>query len=88
ITTLTTYELGLIGAGLGIAYGIIKFLMGNISDRSNAKVFLAIGLFITGIINLLLPSLLSLGVLVMFIAMLVNCWVQCMGWPACARIMT
>ncbi|AEB28439.1 MFS transporter [Francisella hispaniensis] len=88
ITTLTPDELGLIGAGLGIAYGISKFLMGNISDRSNAKVFLAIGLFITGLINLLLPSLLSLGVLVMFIAMLVNGWVQGMGWPACARIMT
>ncbi|MDE4969815.1 glycerol-3-phosphate transporter, partial [Francisella tularensis subsp. holarctica] len=45
ITTLTPDDLGLIGAGLGIAYGLGKFLMGNISDRSNAKVFLAIGLF-------------------------------------------
>ena len=85
---MTLDELGLIGAGLGIAYGISKFLMGNISDRSNAKVFLAIGLLITGLINLLLPSLLSLGVLVMFIALLINGWVQGMGWHACARIMT
>lgn len=88
ITTLSPDELGLIGAGLGIAYGVSKFLMGNISDRSNAKVFLAIGLFVTGFINLLLPSLLSLGVLVMFIAMFLNGWAQGMGWPACARIMT
>ncbi|MDE4990590.1 glycerol-3-phosphate transporter, partial [Francisella tularensis subsp. holarctica] len=35
----------------------------------------------------ILPSLLSLGVLVMFIEMLVNGWVQGMGWPSCARIM-
>ena len=88
ITSLSPDELGLIGAGLGIAYGLSKFLMGNISDRSNAKIFLAIGLFITGVINLLLPSLLSLGVLVMFIVMFINGWVQGMGWPACARIMT
>ncbi|ASG67890.1 glycerol-3-phosphate transporter [Francisella halioticida] len=88
ITTLSPDELGFIGAGLGIAYGISKFLMGNISDRSNAKVFLAIGLFITGFINLLLPSFLSLGVLAMFIAMFLNGWAQGMGWPACARIMT
>ncbi len=88
ITSLTPDELGFIGAGLGVAYGLSKFLMGNISDRSNAKVFLAIGLFITGLINLLLPSLLSAGVLVLFIVMLVNGWVQGMGWPACARIMT
>ncbi|MDE4992479.1 glycerol-3-phosphate transporter, partial [Francisella tularensis subsp. holarctica] len=57
-------------------------------DRSNAKVFLAMGLFLTGRIHLLVPSLLSLGVIVMFIAMLVNGWVQGMGWPECARIMT
>ncbi|QLE79629.1 MFS transporter [Francisella sp. Scap27] len=88
ITTLTPDELGFIGAGLGVAYGLSKFLMGNVSDRSNAKVFLATGLFITGVINLILPSLLSAGVLVLFIVMLVNGWVQGMGWPACARIMT
>ena len=34
-------DLGLIGAALSIAYGISKFVMGNISDRSNAKVFLS-----------------------------------------------
>lgn len=53
ITTLTADQLGLIGAALGVAYGLSKFLMGNISDRSNAKIFLATGLFISGILNLL-----------------------------------
>jgi OPA family glycerol-3-phosphate transporter-like MFS transporter len=88
ITTLPPDELGLIGAGFGIAYGLSKFFMGNLSDRSNAKFFLAIGLFLTGLINLIIPSMLSLGVLAMFIIMFVNGWVQGMGWPACARIMT
>ena len=88
ITSLTPDELGFIGAALGVAYGISKFLMGNLSDRSNAKIFLAIGLFVTGLINLLIPSLLSFGVLALFIVMFVNGWAQGMGWPACARIMT
>lgn len=88
ITTLSADEMGFIGAGLGIAYGLSKFIMGNVSDRSDAKIFLAIGLFLTGIINLLIPSALTMGVLVMFIIMFVNGWVQGMGWPACARIIT
>ncbi len=88
ITELSAEELAFIGSGLGVAYGLSKFLMGNISDRSNAKVFLSIGLLITGIINLIMPSMLSLGVLVMFVIMFVNGWAQGMGWPAFARIMT
>ncbi|MFC4892136.1 MFS transporter [Pseudofrancisella aestuarii] len=88
ITTLTPDQLGLIGAALGVAYGLSKFFMGNVSDRSNAKYFLALGLFITGLLNLLIPSFLSAGVLVMFVIMLLNGWAQGMGWPACARIMT
>jgi len=88
ITTLTPSELGLIGSALGIAYGLSKFFMGNISDRSNAKKILATGLFISGFINLLMPSFLSAGILAMFCIMFVNGWAQGMGWPACARIMT
>src|SRR4051812_42359899 len=35
-------ELGLAASALSIAYGFSKFLMGNISDRSNARYFLSI----------------------------------------------
>ncbi|WP_116963732.1 MFS transporter [Fastidiosibacter lacustris] len=88
ITTLTTDQLGFIGAALGIAYGLSKFLMGNVSDRSHAKVFLATGLLISGTLNLLLPSFLNAGVAIMFFVMFLNGWGQGMGWPACARIIT
>lgn len=88
ITTLTPDQLGLIGTALGIAYGLSKFLMGNVSDRSNAKYFLATGLFISGVINLAFPTFLGAGVAIMFVLMFINGWVQGMGWPACARIMT
>ncbi len=35
-------ELGLALSGVSIAYGISKFLMGNVSDRSNARTFLTV----------------------------------------------
>ena len=89
ITTLGTDQLGFIGAALGIAYGLSKFLMGNVSDRSNSRIFLATGLLISGLVNLLLPSFLSMGAAVIVaILMLLNGWVQGMGWPASVRIMT
>lgn len=85
---LSPQSLGLIGSALGVAYGLSKFFMGNISDRSNAKYFLASGLFISGIINLLLPTFLGLGISLLLMLMFLNGWVQGMGWPACGRIMT
>ena len=43
-------DLGLIGAALSIAYGVSKFVMGNISDRSNPKVFLSLGLGLSSLV--------------------------------------
>ena len=45
-------DLGLVGAALSIAYGISKFVMGNVSDRSNPKVFLALGLMGSSLVML------------------------------------
>lgn len=83
----TTKELGFVGTGIGIAYGISKLVMGNLSDRSNPRYFLAMGLIASGLVNLLFPKNAgSLGF--MFILMLINGWVQGMGWAPCSRIMT
>ena len=82
----TKTQLGFVASALGLAYGISKFVMGNISDRSNARYFLGIGLILSGITNLFFPLTSSLTV--MFILMLVNGWVQGMGWPPCGRIIT
>mgnify|MGYP001563319751 FL=1 len=70
----TKTQLGFVASALGLAYGISKFVMGNISDRSNARYFLGIGLILSGITNLFFPLTSSLTV--MFILMLVNGWVQ------------
>lgn len=82
----TKTQLGIVASALGLAYGVSKFVMGNLSDRSNARYFLGIGLILSGIINLFFP--LTTSITVMFMLMLMNGWVQGMGWPPCGRIMT
>lgn len=79
-------QVGFVASALGFAYGISKFVMGNISDHSNARYFLAIGLILSGVINLLLPN--TSNIFFMFVLMLLNGWFQGMGWPPCGRIMT
>src|ERR671913_114949 len=40
-------QLGTALTGLSIAYGLSKFLMGSVSDRSNPKYFLPLGLLLS-----------------------------------------
>lgn len=88
MATLNTEQMGLIGASLGVAYGLSKFFMGSVSDRSNPRYFLATGLLLSGIVNIFIPHLLSYGVTVLVCIMFINGWFQGMGWPPCGRIMT
>ena len=46
-------QLGILGSVLSISYGLSKFLSGILSDRSNPRYFMAIGLMITGVFNIL-----------------------------------
>jgi MFS transporter, OPA family, glycerol-3-phosphate transporter len=75
--------------GLSIAYGLSKFLMGSVSDRSNPKYFLPLGLlisagiiFVSGTVRWIYASL----ALVVALQTL-NGWVQGMGWPPCGKTM-
>ena len=79
-------ELGFVASALGIAYGLSKFIMGNLSDRSNPRYFLAIGLIASGVVNFVFPITSSISI--MFLLMLLNGWFQGMGWPPCGRTMT
>ena len=82
-------ELGFALSGVSIAYGISKFVMGNVSDRSNAKYFLPIGLILSCVIMSMMGffSWATSSVGIMFTLLLLNGWFQGMGWPACGRIM-
>ena len=82
-------ELGLALTGLSIAYGLSKFLMGAVSDRSNPKYFLPLGLLLscgvmltTGLVKAVYGSLAILVAL-----QTLNGWVQGMGWPPCGKTM-
>lgn len=82
-------ELGTALTALSVAYGLSKFLMGSISDRSNPKFFMPLGLLLSaglmaafGLIDALAASL---GAIILVMAL--NGWVQGMGWPPCGKVM-
>ena len=82
----TKADLGLLGSILYITYGISKFASGILSDRSNARYFMAAGLIITGVCNILFGLSSSLIFLALFWGL--NGWFQGFGWPPCARFLT
>lgn len=81
----TKAQLGLIGSAYAVAYGWSKFIMGNVSDRSNPRYFMAVGLFLSGLVNLLFPIM--SGVSLMYCIMFLNGWFGGMGYPPCSRTM-
>lgn len=82
-------DLGVALSAVSIAYGISKFLMGSVSDRSNPRFFLPAGLAMSAGIMFLLgfaPWATS-SIAIMFVLLFLNGWVQGMGWPPCGRTM-
>ncbi len=77
--------IGSILAITAITYGLGKFFMGSISDRSNARKFMASGLLLTAICNILFGSVSSYHLHVFLWGL--NGFVQGMGWPPCGRSM-
>ncbi len=69
------------------AYGISKFIMGNLSDRSNARYFIATGLIFSVIINLIIGYVpgVAMSISMMFAMLFLNGWAQGMGAPPCYR---
>jgi OPA family glycerol-3-phosphate transporter-like MFS transporter len=85
----TKADLGSALTGLTVAYGLSKFLMGSVSDRSNPKYFLPLGLLLSsaimatfGLFTALYASLFAI-----ILIQVLNGWVQGMGWPPCGKSM-
>ncbi|MDZ4861569.1 MAG: MFS transporter, partial [Candidatus Hydrogenedentes bacterium] len=77
--------LGDILAATAISYGIGKFLMGALSDRSNPRVFMGVGLLLTALCNFAFGASTSYS---MHLSLwIVNGLFQGMGWPPCGRSM-
>src|SRR5579863_6287540 len=85
----TKAQLGTALTGLSIAYGLSKFLMGSVSDRSNPRYFLPLGLLLSSAImaafGLSQAAFASVSAIVA--VQVLNGWVQGMGWPPCGKTM-
>jgi OPA family glycerol-3-phosphate transporter-like MFS transporter len=82
-------DLGLALSGVSIAYGLSKFIMGSVSDRSNARVFMALGLACSAAVMIFMGTapIATSSVAMMFSLLLLNGWFQGMGWPPSGRVM-
>ena len=89
-------ELSIVLSMNAIAYALSKFLMGSVSDRSNARVFLPLGLVLAAISMMFMvvpvqffgPDQKSLSIVVMAALNFLVGWFNGMGWPPCGRVMT
>lgn len=79
-------EVGILGTLLYLSYGLSKFASGILSDRSNPRYFMSIGLIITGFCNIFFG--LSSSLLFFALFWTLNGWFQGWGWPPCARLLT
>lgn len=79
-------ELGWIVTIFSFSYGAGKLVNGYFSDRSDARYFMSIGLFLSALISIFM----GLGYGLIFFAFMwgLNGCFQSMGWPACARLIT
>lgn len=84
---LTAGQLGLIGSALLFVYAVGKFMNGFIADYCNIRRFMATGLFISAVVNLLMGVFGLLGnmlpTMLIFISFAIlwgiNGWMQSMG---------
>jgi len=80
--------LGSVFAALPLGYGLSKFFMAMISDRSNPRYFIATGLVLAAIFNALCGVKLAFdSFLLMFTLIFLDGWFQGMVWPASGRAM-
>ena len=82
-------DLGSALSGLAIAYGISKFLMGSVSDRSNPRYFLPLGLLLSSVLTMFFgwTKAIYLSLPLMIILQTLNGWINGMGWAPCGKTM-
>ncbi len=86
-------QVGIAMSAVSIAYAFSKFIMGSVSDRSDARKFLVIGLILSAL-TMMAPGFIPfspdrplLNMIVVFVLMLFVGWLSGMGWPPCGRVM-
>ena len=89
-------ELGVVLSMNAVAYALSKFLMGSVSDRSNARAFLPLGLVLAAVsmafmivpVQWIGADHKALAILLMGVLNFLVGWFNGMGWPPCGRVMT
>jgi OPA family glycerol-3-phosphate transporter-like MFS transporter/OPA family sugar phosphate sensor protein UhpC-like MFS transporter len=87
-------ELGLFLTLHGVLYGLSKFANGVIGDRADGRKFMALGLAASAALNVLFVlcvgifDSLHVAILAMGVVWTLNGWVQGMGYPPCARLLS
>ena len=82
-------QLGWAMTGLLTAYGVAKFIMGAVSDRSNPRGFMALGLLLTSAVTFAFGTMPGIyGSLAVIVGLqTLNGWCNGMGWPPCGKTM-
>lgn len=88
-TGIDKVAVGIIANCVLVAYGLSKFFSAMLSDSSNARYFLPLGLALSAVVNLLIAFVpwITATVGIFAIAMFINGWFQGMGWPPCGRVL-
>lgn len=89
-------ELSIVLSMNAIAYGFSKFIMASISDRSDARKFLPLGLVCAAVSMLFMIAPVqwlgaehkSAAIALMCVLNFLVGWFNGMGWPPCGRVMT
>ena len=83
---ISTYALGTIMTVHGMLYGLSRFVNGFWADRLNGRIFMTIGLALSGLMNFLFGCS---SLTILFAAFwILNGWTQGMGFPPCAKMLT
>lgn len=70
----------------GVLYGVSRFVNGFWADRLNGRIFMALGLALSAVMNFLFGCT---SLTVLFAAFwIINGWTQGMGFPPCAKMLT
>ncbi len=79
-------ELGMFLTAHSVLYGIGKFFNGILADRANPRWFMVIGLMASALVNFSFGF--SSDYYVFGFLWMLNGWIQSMGWPPCATLLT
>lgn len=85
----TKAQLGAAMSALSIGYGVSKFIMGSVSDRSNPRTFMSLGLLLSSAVMAVfgLVDAVYASLTLMIVLQFINGWFNGMGWAPCGKTM-